>query len=164
MPTIDAHGIAVSPPAGWDGQIFRHDPEPIVPPAAPGARAQGLVEATPPVAHVANFALPPERGDFGGGAVELMASGAVFISLLEHPAEEAATALFAPHEGVPWPVSPDDFSPATLQRGLTGQSGLQRFFVVGGRPFCLYVVLGSHRLRSVLVPQVNEVLASIAIA
>jgi hypothetical protein len=162
MPTIDAHGIAVSPPPGWDGQIFRHDPEPIPPSAAPGARAQGLVEATPPVAHVANFALPTERGDFGGGAVELMASGGVFISLLEHPADEAGTALFAPHQGVPWPLSADDFSPDTLQRGLAGQSGLQRFFVVEGRPFCLYVVLGSHRLRTVLVPEVNQVLASVS--
>lgn len=159
MPTIAAHGIAVSPPQGWDGQIFRRDTDPFPDPRA--AQAQGSTStAVPPIAHVANFALPTQRGDFGGGAVELMGSGAVFISLLEHPVEEADTPLFAGRT-VPWPFSPDDLSPDSLQRGIAGQAGLQRFFVVSGRPFCLYVVVGSYRLRAALVRQVNQVLASV---
>lgn len=160
MPTITAHGIAVSPPQGWDGQIFRRDNDPFPDPRAPEARGAASAAPVPPIAHVANFALPPERGDFGGGAVELMGSGAVFISLLEHPAEEADTALFKGRT-VPWPFSPDDVSPDSLQRGIAGQAGLQRFFVVDGRPFCLYVVVGSYRLRATLVRQVNQVLASV---
>ncbi|HEY6533825.1 MAG TPA: hypothetical protein VIY72_16070, partial [Acidimicrobiales bacterium] len=115
----------------------------------------------PPIVHVANFALPPVRGDYGGGAVELMESGAVFVALLEHDPAEAETALF---EGrtIPWPLRADDFSPDNLQRGVGGQSGCQRFFVVNGRPFCLYVVIGSHRMRAVLAQQVNQALATVS--
>jgi hypothetical protein len=166
MPTIAAHGISVSPPSGWDGQIFRRDPDPLPDPAQSGMarRFGGPDPAVPPIAHVANFGLPPQRGDFGGGAVELMSSGAVFISLLEHPVEEAGTAMFAANQGVPWPLAADDFSPDTLQRGIEGQSGCQRFFVVDGRPFCLYVVLGSHRQRALLVREVNKVLESVTFA
>jgi len=160
MPTIAAHGLTVTPPTGWDGQIFRRDPDPFPDPLAPPARGLMSVSSVPPIAHVANFALPPQRGDFGGGAVELMGSGAVFVSLLEHPAEEAGTALFA-GRGIPWPFAADDFSPDSLQRGIAGQAGLQRFFLADGRPFCLYVVIGSYRLRGALVRPVNEVLASV---
>ncbi len=84
----------------------------------------------------------------------------MFISLLEHPAEEAGTALFA-GRGIPWPFAADDLSPDSLQRGIAGQAGLQRFFVVDGRPFCLYVVVGSYRLRATLIGEVNRVLASV---
>ena len=164
MPTLSAHGLTVAPPTGWDAQIYRRDPDPLPDPRSPGTLAPfGGAETVPPIAHVANFGLPPVRGDFGGGAVELMDSGAVFISLLEHPVEEAGTALFA-GRGIPWPFVGDDFSPDTLQRGIAGQAGLQRFFVAEGRPFCLYVVIGSHRLRNVLVREVNAVLASVTFA
>ena len=50
-----------------------------------------------------------------------------------------------------------------MQRTLSGQSGRQIFFNESGRAFCLYVVLGSHRQREVLVPLANDVLASLAI-
>lgn len=161
MPTLSAHGITVAPPNGWDAQIFRRDPDPLPDPlAAEGLSAMGATVTAPPIAHLANFGLPPVRGDFGGGAVELMGSGAIFIALLEHPAEEASRALFAGN-GIPWPFRPDDFAPDTLQRGIAGQAGLQRFFVAHGRPFCLYVVIGSHRLRRVLAREVNEVLAGV---
>jgi hypothetical protein len=164
MPTLAAHGIAVSPPSGWDAQIFRRDPDPLPDRRAPDTLAPfGGVEAVPPIAHVANFGLPPQRGDFGGGAVELMGTGAVFISLLEHTAEEATTALFAGN-GIPWPFAADDFSPDSLQRGIAGQAGLQRFFVVDGRAFCLYVVIGSYRMRGVLVREVNDVLATFSLS
>jgi hypothetical protein len=154
MATLNAHGVAVTPPSGWDAEIFTRAQDPRV------LTPFGAREAVPPIVHAANFGLPPVRGDYGGGAVELMESGAVFVALLEHDASEADTALF---EGrtIPWPLAADDFSPENLQRGVGGQSGCQRFFVVGGRPFCLYVVLGSHRMRNVLVPQVNQVLASV---
>ncbi len=157
MATLSAHGLSVTPPLGWDAEIFTRalDPRIMTP--------FGGREAVPPIAHVANFGLPPVRGDFGGGAVELMESGAVFIALLEHDPSEAGAALFT-GKGVPWPLSPDDFSPANLQRPIGGQTGCQRFFLVDGRPFCLYVVLGSHRLRAVLVPEVNGVLASLRFA
>ena len=63
MATLNAHGIGVAPPAGWDAQIYTRDADPADHDAA------GRQRVVPPIAHVANFALPPVRGDFGGGAV-----------------------------------------------------------------------------------------------
>ena len=155
MPTLAAHGLRITPPSGWDAEIY-------TPQAQPGLNLPlGMREATPPIVHVANFGLPPVRGDFGGGAVELMESGAIFVALLEHPAEEASGAMFRGND-VPWPLDPDDFSPNNLQRSFGGQSGIQRFFVVNGRPFCLYVVIGSHRQRAVLVREANRVLDAVS--
>jgi len=152
--TLKAYGLEVTPPAGWDAEIFTRarDPRVLTP--------FGVQEAVPPIVHLANFGLPPVRGDYGGGAVEIMESGAVFVAVLEHDPEEADTALFRGRD-IPWPLTENDFSPDNLQRGVGGQSGCQRFFLHSGRPFCLYVVLGSHRLRAVLVPQVNEALAAL---
>jgi len=152
--TLKAYGLEVTPPAGWDAEIFTRarDPRVLTP--------FGVQEAVPPIVHLANFGLPPVRGDYGGGAVEIMESGAVFVAVLEHDPEEADTALFRGKD-IPWPLAEDDFSPDNLQRGVGGQSGCQRFFLHAGRPFCLYVVLGSHRLRAVLVPQVNEALTAL---
>ncbi len=111
--------------------------------------------------HVANFALPSARGDFGSGAVEVMNSGAILLVLFEHGPESVDTPLFA-RRGVPV-LHPSEFHPQQMQRTLAGQSGRQIFFNETGRAFCLYVVLGSHRRRDVLVPLANEVLATIAI-
>ena len=155
MATLNAHGVAVTPPAGWDAEIFTRAQDPRV------LTPFGAREAVPPIVHLANFGLPPVRGDYGGGAVELMESGAVFVALLEHDMAEADTALFKGRT-IPWPLGADDFSPDNLQRGVGGQSGCQRFFVVNGRPFCLYVVVGSHRMRGVLAQQVNQVLATVS--
>lgn len=154
MATLRAHGLGVTPPAGWDAEIYTRDLDPRI------RTPQGLNELVPPIAHIANFGLPPQRGDFGGGAVEVMESGAVFVALVQYGPDDAETALFK-GKGIPWPLSPDEFDPNNLQRAIAGQSGVQRFFVAGGKPYCLYVVLGSHRMRSVLVRQVNAALADI---
>ena len=90
-----------------------------------------------------------------------MNSGALLVILFEHGPESVGTALFA-RSGIPQ-LSPDEFHPQQMQRTLMGQSGRQMFFNVNGRAFCLYVVLGSHRQRNILVPLVNEVLASLDI-
>lgn len=157
MPTLDAHGMRADPPKGWDGEIYRRTPE--APPVT-GAGRVVAAETTTPILHLANFPLPAVRGDYGGGAVERMGRGGVFISLLEHPAAEGASALFS-GEGVPWPLSPDDFSPDTMQRTIAGQAGYQSFFTHRGRAFCLYVVLGSYRTRALLVREVNAALAAV---
>lgn len=157
MATLSSHGLEVTPPAGWDAEIFTRQQDPRI------LTPFGAQEVVPPIVHLANFGLPPVRGDYGGGAVEVMESGAVFVALLEHDLAEADTALFRSRD-LPWPLAPDDFSPDNLQRGVGGQSGCQRFFVAAGRPFCLYVVLGSHRLRNVLATQVNQVLSTVTFA
>jgi hypothetical protein len=115
-----------------------------------------------PVLQFANFPLPVERGDFGDGAVELMGPRNVFVALFEHGPESVGTNLFATPRA-PWPLSAGDFGPNRLQRPLPGQVGAQWFFTTAGRAFCLYVVLGSSTLRSVLLRQVNHVLASVRI-
>ncbi len=112
---------------------------------------------------LANFSLPSHRGDFGGGAVELMGAHNIFVSLFEYGHESVGTALFATQHA-PWPVAPDAFGPNRLQRPLPGQGGGQWFFTQAGRPFCLYVVLGSYLLRRASVRPLNRVLRTITIS
>jgi hypothetical protein len=164
MPPLQAHGIDVALPAGWDGRISVRDD------GAPYQAFSVAAGATPvatlrsrPVAHFANFGLPADRGDFGSGAVELMGDQDVFVVLFEHEPDAAATPLFRA-EGLPRALVARDFDPATLRRGIAGQSAHQAFFHESGRAFCLYVVLGSHARRARLVPLVNRVLMSVQIA
>ena len=158
MTPLSSAGVTVGLPTGWEGEIFNRAPDPIGrslnAPLETGEVARNVI-------HLANFALPAERGDFGSGAVELMNSGAVLVILFEHGPESVDTPLFA-RTGVPQ-LTPNEFDPQQMQRTLSGQSGRQIFFNEAGRAFCLYVVLGSHRQRGMLVPLVNDVLASLQI-
>ena len=162
MPSIDAHGIVASPPKGWDGEIYQRDPEMPGTNAGPLDHTTNVADLPMPILHLANFALPRERGDYGGGAVESMGSGGVFISLLEHTADEGRTALFAPHDP-PWPLSGDSFGPNRLQRMIANHAGHQSFFTTQGRAFCLYVVIGSYRMRNALAEVANEPLQKLEI-
>ncbi len=148
MPVLRAHGLETTLPSGFEGRIF-------VRPSAGGAVAH-------PVAHFATFPLPSTTGDFGGGAVSLMGDTDIFAVLFEYGPESLGTALFA-RQGMPRSLTPDDFRPYVLRRGLSGQSGTQWFFTEGGRPFTLYVVLGSHARRAQLVPRVNQLLAPLTV-
>jgi hypothetical protein len=142
------HGIGLDLPSGWDGRIYRR--------AVPGGHA-------PVILHAANFALPPDRGDYGSGAVERMQARHVLVALIEHDRAAAGAGLFK-HQGPPAALHPRDFSRHALQRTLPGQSGVQRFFTWQGRAFCLYVVLGSHAARGRMIPLVNAVLASAVVS
>jgi hypothetical protein len=162
MADLSGHGFAVRVPSGWEAEIYRRGPQV----AAFGVAAFGGTDPDalhyPPIVHLATIALPPDRGDFGGGALGAMSARDIFISLFEYERRDAANALFT-HEGPPWPLTADDFDPSTLRVALPGQSGCQRFFRQHGRAFALYVVIGSHTLRRLLVPAVNDALASIDI-
>ena len=147
MATIGAHGITSQLPAGFEGRIF-------VRPSAVGT--------TYPVAQFGTFPLPDDIGDFGSGAVSLMGPADVFVTLFEYGPESVGTALFA-RQGRPTTLTPTDFSPTVLRRGIPGQSGTQWFFTEAGRPFSFYAVLGSHGLLDLLVPRVNDVLGSITL-
>lgn len=159
MGVLDEAGIRVDVGPGWEGQIRRR---------APGHPMVGQATRVPPppvggaVVHLANFALPRETGDFGGGAVERMGATHILVNLVEYDDASRGTALFAA-VGVPV-LTPRDFDPATMQRTLEGQSGAQRFFTVGDRPFCLYVVLGSHLRRFRTWPVVAAAIGRIEIA
>jgi hypothetical protein len=146
-------GLSVDLPTGWEGMIGR----------AGGVAPQGTDASMirpPTVAHMANFPLPSVRADFGAEVVETMRIGDVFVVLFEYPGS-ASTALFAA-EGVPR-LTARDFDPDTLQHRMPGQSGLQRFFHVAERAFCLYVVVGSHLDRADVIAQLNGLLESLEI-
>ncbi len=157
---LSAFGISAELPEGWEGTITRRE-EP-----GPAARAPDgatlAPERTFPIAHLANFALPPDRGDFGSGAVETMGPNDVFVCLFEYGPESVGTALFAT-EGMPRTVDPSSFSAAKLQRTIRGQAGYQTFFTEAGRAFTLFVVLGSRGRTAELVPTVDAALAAIVI-
>jgi hypothetical protein len=149
VPSLRAHGIDAPLPAGFEGRIF--------------VRAQTGDEVPYPVAHFATFALPDQVADFGGGAVTLMGPDDVFAVLFEYGPESVGRRLFA-RPGMPRSLTTDDFRTIVLRRGLGGQSGTQWFFTEAGRPFTLYVVLGSHARRAALVPRVNELIRTIAVS
>ena len=149
MALLRAHGIEAPLPNGFEGRIF--------------VRPTVGDEETYPVAHFATFALPAEVGDFGSGAVNLMGADDVFAVLFEYGPASVGTRLFA-RQGMPRSLTTSNFRPYVLRRGLGGQSGTQWFFTEAGRPFTLYVVLGSHARRGVLVPKANTLLTNVAIS
>ncbi len=151
---LSAYGITTELPPGWEGRITkRTEPTP-----GTQSRARGSPgEVTSPVAHLGNFALPEDRGDFGSGAVDLMGDANVFVCLFEYGPEGLGQELFA-RKGLPRRLTPNLFSPNRLQRSLPGQAGAQLFFTESNRPFCLYVVLGNHRGAAGLVPLANDTL------
>jgi hypothetical protein len=145
---LAAGGVSVEVPVGWEAEFRELE--------------RGNGEARRLQLHLANFALPSERGDYGSGAVERMDSGAVLVILTEFDPGSADRRLFA-GEGVPRRLGAGDFSPEGLQRRLPGQAGAQRWFRVGARAFGLYVVLGSGRAATLLAPEVTRVLAGLEI-
>jgi hypothetical protein len=146
--SLTAHGIAAALPVGFEGRIFVR---PVV-----------GDEETYPVAHFATFALPADVGDFGSGAVTQMGAADIFVALFEYGPASVGTRLFA-RQGLPRSLVAANFRTTILRRGISGQSGTQWFFTEAGRPFTLYVVLGSHTLRASLVPRVNELLRSVTV-
>lgn len=157
MSDLSAAGITLTLPPGWEAEISTVSTGDFTPELSPGVkRAQD-----PVIVHVGNFRLPQKRGDYGGGVLELLAPGDVFISIIDFGTEAASQPLFA-HEGVPT-LSEADFSPNTIVRGLPGRSGCQRFFSMGGRGFCLYVVVGSHADRADLVGDINATVGTLRV-
>jgi hypothetical protein len=148
MRSVRAHGVAVRTTDGLEARISRRSPT-------------EREERTHSVTHVANFALPTRRGDFGSGAVERMGRDDVLVVLVEFGADSVGTPLFA-RRGLPRPRVVD-FDPRRLQRTLPGQSGGQWFFNTGERAFSLYIVLGSHHRRARLLPTVHSILDQLTI-
>lgn len=148
MRTLAAHGVNALLPQGFEGRIQRHQP-------AGDERAFT-------VAQFSTFALPTTTADFGNGAVQLMGTGDIFSVLLEYGPESVGKKLFA-DQGMPRVFEPGDFSRSMARDGTGMQSAVQRFFVEGGRPFTLYVVLGSHFGRSTFMAPLHDLLDGIRI-
>jgi hypothetical protein len=157
---LAAHDIETDLPAGWEGRITRRSEPPGVAGAVAARGAPG--ERTHPVVHLANFALPEHRGDYGSGAVDVMTGQDILIVLFEFGPEAVGQPLFARH-GLPRALTPARFSPNALQRTRPGQVGRQIFFTEQGRAFSLYVVLGSREAAPVLTPKANRVLRATTI-
>lgn len=156
---LAGHGLAVTLPPRWEGRLYVRS---TAAQAFAHATAYGHPdESTNPVLHLANFPLPPDRGDYGTGAVETMTGHDAFVALVGFDAAEAGRPLFAAR-GLPRLTLPD-FAPNQLQRRIAGQLGCQRFFTENGRPFCLYTVLGSPRHSVSLLQEVHEVMATVEI-
>ncbi|MEW6155326.1 MAG: hypothetical protein AB1673_15275 [Actinomycetota bacterium] len=141
-------GLDVELPDGWDGRIYRRDNE------GDAGERRAL--------HAANFALPADRGDYGGGVNEDMGGEDVLVTLVEFHPDNAGQGLFR-SEGLPVPVRASDFSPRAMPRSVPGQAGAQYFFSLGERAFCLFVVIGSYADRERLVPMVNSVIETVHI-
>ena len=146
---LSAQGLAVGLPAGWEGRIQKR--------AVTAAQ-----ETTHAVVHLANFALPEHRDDFGGGVTTGMRSPDVFVVLFEYGRESVGTPLFAT-QGIPH-VDAAMFSSKRMQRPLPGQLGCQQFFTANGRAFCLYVVAGSRAYLPRIITQVNTVLSALDVS
>ena len=159
---LQGTGIGLDLPRGWEGRVRPRGPEPIEGGAVVRA-ASTSAGHLPVVVQAANFALPPTLGDFGGGAVEAMTARDLFLTLFEYGPESAGTALFA-RQGMPRVLRPADLDPWSLRTPLPGMSGTQVFFTEAGRPFCLYVAVGSHMRRFRTVPIISGVLQSVEIS
>lgn len=148
---VESHGMTLEAPPGFDVEIYsRPDVE-------------GRVrEDAPAILHAANFWLPRERSDFGHEVVETMRLVDIFLALVEYGPDAAGKQLFA-GTGVPQ-VDADSLSHEVVMGTASGQAGAQRFFHVGARAFSLYVVIGSHRLRSRTMPIVGELLRTLRVA
>jgi hypothetical protein len=164
VPQLNAHGLSVDTPGGWEGRIFRRPQSGEVsaaseapgPPAPPG-------ELTFPVLHASTIALPNDVADYASEAVVRLGPSDAIVVLKEFAPSNAGQPLFAA-AGLPQSLDPEAFAPNVLQRRIRGQGGFQHFFHEAGRAFCLYVVLGAYSNRQQVVPHVNRVLASIQIS
>lgn len=146
---IERNGVRVAVPPGWEGRIAQQ-------------LDSGEGEVTTQVVHAATVPLTGQRADYGGGVVERLGGTDVFISLVEFGPDEANTALFKTVEQLPV-LDVAMFHRNQLQRRIRGQAGVQHFFTYQGRPFCLYVVLGSIARAPELVAKANEMLSGIEV-
>jgi hypothetical protein len=157
---IEGERVAVELPDGWDGRMRRRRFPEEAARRRRNAGRRGLVTL-----HAANFALPGEDGDYGTTATSRMTRAGVFATLIEFSPGDGlrpGRGLYRAR-GVPRRLRPEDFAAETMLRALPGQAGAQRFFTAGGRPFCLYAVLGSRRCATALAPRLNELLGAIRI-
>lgn len=154
-----AHGISAELPSGWSGLIYRRRDDDSV----TGKAAEEVPESGA-IFHAATVPLEQNDADFGSSVVRRLGSIDTLIVLMEYAVDEnlrPGEGLFE-ERGVPWPLDARDFSSRSLQVTVEGQAGVQRFFTIEDRPFCLYVVLGSRRALRQL-DRINSVLDSLEI-
>lgn len=149
-PMVEGEGLRVPVTQGWEIRIRKGVDE-----------ALGGVAL--PVLHAATVALPRERGDFGSGVVETLGVEDAFISVVEYGEEAVGSALFPVVDRIPGTLLPDEFDPSQLQKAIAGQAGLQRFFTLGERAFCIYTVVGAFSRRAFVVPKARGLLGGLEV-
>ncbi len=152
---IEAHGLSVNVPTGWDGAITRS-----LAVSASADQADG--GSVNPVMHVSTIPLPSVRGDFGGDMLAAMGADDLFIALVEYDRASGASPLFD-HLGVRR-ITGNTFAHEEMHRPLPGQSGHQQFFHQADRAFCLYIAIGSHRRRDRLAKAAESVTSTIKVS
>jgi hypothetical protein len=140
---LEGYGIHAELPDGWEGRIFR------------------LLGGWPTM-HVGNFPLPPNDGEFGSGALSTMDSKGAFLALTEYAPRLAGRGLFGSRT-VTRSLAAPDFDARVMVRMRPGRFGVQRFFTVGTRPFCLHVVVGAVPGVGQLAAGVSSILAELRI-
>ena len=142
MSRLEAYGISLELPPGWEGSAFRHD-------------------GGEPTVHVASFRLPSRDGEFGTRATGIMPRDGLFLAMTEYRVRggELRAGIFAGRR--PRSLRTAELGASTLLRPVAGQRGLQRFFSAANRAFCLYVVAGSDGERRLAAA--NAMLASLEI-
>ena len=146
---LEREGLTADVPEGWDCRIGKQF-------------ESGQGERTFLVLHAATRPLTGPRADYGGGAVEKLGANDVFVGLIEFGPDEAGSALFKEVTKLPT-LEVSQFHRNQLQRRIRGQAGVQHFFTLSGRPFCLYVVLGSIANAAALVARAKEFLAGLGV-
>ncbi|MCP4433904.1 MAG: hypothetical protein GY812_00195 [Actinomycetia bacterium] len=150
---LAAHGLSIVVPTGWEASITLTHGD------GPGENgAEGTDHA---VLHLANFALPNPRGDFGGSPIDTMASNQIFLALVEFDSAAASAPLYR-QRGLAT-ITADGFRRETMHRPVPGQAGHQQFFNEAGRAFCLYSAVGSYRRRQQLATGVMMVMSTLRI-
>jgi hypothetical protein len=137
---LSAYGISLELPAGWEARAFSHG-EPTI--------------------HLATFPLPRSDGEFGSRATARLPADGLFLALTEYAVRpaELEEGIFAAR--APRSLDARELSERTLLRPIAGQRGLQRFFSIAGRAFCVYVVCGRDGRRRLAAA--NEALASLQV-
>jgi hypothetical protein len=142
-------GLALDVPRGWEARIF----VPSLPPPAINL----------PVLHVSSVALPPARSSYAPEVGPAVGSSGAFAALVEFEPALADVGLYAAR-GMPLPIRSVDLDPAALQLPELDQGGLQRFFSLAGRAFCLYVIAGLGAGMEGRLGSLNGALASVEIS
>ena len=146
---VERDGIRADVPVGWDCRIGKQF-------------ESGEGELAFLVLHAATKPLTGLRADYGGGVVETLGKTDVFVALIEYGPAESSSALFQNRSALP-ALEVSQFHRNQLQRRIRPQAGVQHFFTIEGRPFCLYVVLGSISRRIKLVSMANDFLDEVTV-
>jgi hypothetical protein len=137
-------GLRVELPPSWDGRII-------------GSQGRAVL-------HAASFPLPATGGDdLAGAAAERIPADGVLIALLEMGPDVLGSVLYA-NEGVP-EIAPAQIAPGVASGPIPERAGGgEEALHAAGRPFMLYVAVGTAADAEALAGEADAVLETLRIA